>query len=109
MWPEKANCGNEVLAFFVSAIKMQMQLALKVIKQPTTIFEFGFAFYYWLFPKEHQSSSFRSFLSSIGFFKVHLFCGYLKSSTFNSESFRTRTERLAMSNLILGSTQITSV
>lgn len=74
MWPEKANCGNEVLAFFVSAIKegrrsrrrtLQMQLALKVIKQPTTILEFGFAFYYWLFPKEHQSSSLRSFLSSV--------------------------------------------
>jgi len=117
MWPGKANCGNEVLAFLVSATKegrrsrrrqLQMHLALKVIKQPTTIFEFGFAFYYWLFPKENQSASFLV-VPVVGFFKVHLFCGYIKSSTFDSESFRSRTDRLAMSNLILGSTQITSV
>ena len=33
----------------------------------------------------------------------------MKNSTFESESLRSQTDRLAMSNLILGSTQITSV
>ena len=32
----------------------------------------------------------------------------MKSSTFESESLRSRTDRLAISNLILGSTQIKS-
>ena len=80
MWPGKANCGNEVLAFLVSATKegrrsrrrqLQMQLALDNRRRVLNLV----SFYFCLFPKEHHSSSSSSFLSpvSLGFISFLFF------------------------------------
>ena len=66
----KTICGNEELVFLASVIKegrtswrrrLQVQLALKTEDD----FWIWLAFHYCLFPKEHHSSSFSSFLSSV--------------------------------------------